>query len=123
MNLFKTLAAFVLVLLLAGTAAWALTPSGVQVAGEVYAYDALVPKRTLVALPSGELTITLCPASEVHRLNRLTVGRCIVPPATIGDGTILVKSVQPAYRAQVQAAMTRSITYSALDLRDGLVVQ
>lgn len=123
MKLFKTLTAFVLVLLLAGTVTWALTPSGVQVAGEVYAYDALIPKRTLVAFPSGELTITLCPAAKVQRLNRLTVGRCIVPPADIGDGTVLVKSVRPAYRAQVQAAMTRSITYSALDLRDGLVVQ
>lgn len=123
MNLFKTLAAFVLVLLLTGTAAWALTTSGVQVAGEVYANDALMPKRTLVALPSGDLTLSLCPAAEVQRLNRLTLGRCIVPPADIGDGTVLVKSVRPTYRAQVQAAMTRSITYSALDLRDGLVVQ
>lgn len=123
MNLFKTLTAFVLVLLLAGTVTWATTPSGVQVAGEVYADDAVIPKRTLVALPSGELTISLCSAAQVQRLNRLTVGRCIVPPMTIGDGTALVKSVRPAYRVQVQAAMTRSITYSALDLRDGLVVQ
>lgn len=123
MKILPTLTAFILLLLLAGTAAWALTPSDVKVAGEVYAYDALVPQRTLVALPSGDLTLSLCPAAEVQRLNRLTVGRCIVSPATIGDGTALVKSVRPAYRAQVQAAMTRSITYSAVDLRGGLVVQ
>ena len=98
----------------------ALAPAGVEYVGHVYAPDAITPARSLIKLQDGRLSVSICTAEEIKHLTRFNESDCILPQY-VASGSVLVKSVQPEYRARVRAAMQQGTYYTGLDLQDGYV--
>lgn len=98
---------------------FAVKPSDVQYVGHVYAPEALIRDRSLV-LVDGQLTVSTCTQQAIERLKAIYENKCIATE-DVGDADVLVKRVEPAFKARVQAAMTRSIQYASVELVDGIV--
>ena len=112
--------AFVLALAGAGIA-YCAKPANVEFVGTGYAYDALVKPRSIVKLEDGRMTVSTCTEQEVRTLKLANMSRCITPKY-VGDGDLLVKSVVPAHKAEMRAAMTHSMVYTSIAVVDGYVV-
>lgn len=92
------------------------------VVAEVFIPEATLIQNRLIVTDGDRLVVVSCTREQLTQ-SRFSAGQCLSDVQYVGDGYALVKNVTPEYKARVQAAMTKSIVYTGLDIVDGHVLE